>query len=109
MVEGTGGAGLTPEAGQPYGIPSTLRGQELQGDGPVEAVLPGLVDHTHAAAAEQPQNLEAGDLGRGLLPRARRTGWRVSASDRRSADLFRQLRAVLREALEVVMESEAGL
>ena len=66
VVQGAGGAGLAAEARQPYGVPGTLLGQELQGDGPVEAVLPGLVHHPHAAAAEQAQDLVAGDLGRGL-------------------------------------------
>src|SRR5262249_37198003 len=45
MIQGAGGAGLAPEARQPYGVPSAVLRQELQGDGPVEAVLPGLVDH----------------------------------------------------------------
>ena len=44
----------------------------LQGAGAVQADLPGLVDHAHAAAAQLAQDLVAVDRREGPLPGSRR-------------------------------------
>src|SRR5262249_41717220 len=99
VVQCTGGAGLAPKARPPYGVLLTLPRQKFQGDTPAEALLSRLVHHPHAPAAEQFEDLVAGDLGRGLRPRV---GWperRVPAIDRQLSNLFRQFDAVMRKAL----------
>ena len=44
--------GLTPEAGQLLGVGLVAGSQQLQGHDPIQGHLPGLVDHTHSAAAQ---------------------------------------------------------
>ncbi len=61
MVEGAGGARFPPEALQGLLVFSQLFGEELQGDGPAQLGVLGLVDHTHAAPAEFLQDAVVGD------------------------------------------------
>ena len=57
--------GLGQEADGGLG-PGVVAGQDhLEGDDAVEPELPGLVDDAHAAAAQLPEDLVAGDLGEG--------------------------------------------
>ena len=65
MVQGGGGAGLTPEPLQRLGILGKPPWQELKGDGAVEAQVPGLVDDAHAPAAEDRFDRVARDLRQG--------------------------------------------
>ena len=103
------GQRLAPEARQPYGVPGTLRGEELQGDEPVEASLPGLVHHPHAAAAEQAEDLVAGHLGRGLAARVGRTRRGLPGNEGRPRDLRRQFGPVLGKAPQIFIQREPGL
>ena len=57
MIQGGGGTGLAPKALQRLGVAGKLLGQELEGDHTAQAHILGLVDHSHAAAAELFQNL----------------------------------------------------
>src|SRR5208283_2258710 len=52
MVQGGGRLRLSLEAGQGLRVLSDIIGQKLQGDKAVQAYVLGLVDDTHAAAAE---------------------------------------------------------
>jgi hypothetical protein len=52
VVEGRQHLGLAPEAGQAFGVPGEIVGQDLQGDLAVELGVAGQVDLAHAAAAD---------------------------------------------------------
>ena len=52
MVQGRGGLRFALEAGQCLGVSGDFIGQELQCDKTMQPGVLGLVDHTHAAAAE---------------------------------------------------------
>ena len=52
MVQGGGSLGFTLEALQCLGVSGHFVGQELQRNETAEVGVLGLVDHTHAAAAE---------------------------------------------------------
>ena len=101
--------GLRAKAGQVLRAGLDPGQDHLQRHGAIETELPGLVDDAHAAAAEHPQDLVAGDLGQGLRPLVRRTERHVPAVDRRSGDPSRQFGAVLGKAPEELTEGEAGL
>ena len=75
--------GLGAKAGQVLRAGLEPGQDHLQRHGAIEAELPGLVHDAHAAAAEQPQDLIAGDLGQGLRPLVRRAERYVPAVDRR--------------------------
>jgi hypothetical protein len=76
VVEGGAGLGLALEPLQGDGVAEELLGQELQRDGPVEAGVLGLVDDTHAAAANL---LEDAVVRDGLADH----GWTQSVGTRR--------------------------
>ncbi len=61
VVEGGGGLGLAPEPLEGDPIAEELLGQELQGNGPVEAGVLGLVDDTHPSAAKLLEDPVVGD------------------------------------------------
>ena len=109
MLQASERRGLCAKAGQVLRAGLEPGQNHLQRHGAIETELPGLVHDTHTAAAEEPQDLVAGDLGQGLRPLVRRTERYVPAIDRRSGDLSRQFGAVLGKALEEFAESEAGL
>ena len=64
VLEPGGGLGLGAEPGA-VGVGRQVRlADHLQRDDPVEALLPGLVDDAHAAAAEFLEQLEVAELAR---------------------------------------------
>src|SRR4030042_1006999 len=52
VAEGRGGLGLLDEAALALGVGDLVGRQDLDGDGPVEMGIDGLVDGTHAALAD---------------------------------------------------------
>ncbi len=52
VVEGSGGAGFAQEAFERLAVAGELFGQELESDEAAELGVFGLVDHTHATAAQ---------------------------------------------------------
>ena len=90
--------GLRAEAGQVLRAGLEPGQDHLQRHGAIEAELPGLVHDAHTAAAEQPQDLVAGDLGQGLRPLVRRTERYVPAVDRRSGRSVPAVRRGTRES-----------
>ena len=52
MIKGGSCLGFTPETLKSLAVSGYIFGQKLQGDKTVESGVLGLVDHTHAAAAE---------------------------------------------------------
>ena len=61
-------------AGEPLGkgrVLADLRREDFQRHQPIEPFLPGLVDHAHAAAAHQFQDLQVREMGRQLGGRGR--------------------------------------
>ncbi len=52
VVEGGGGAGFAQETFERLTVAGEVLGQELESDEAAELGVFGLVDHTHAAAAE---------------------------------------------------------
>ena len=52
VAEGRGGLGLLDEALPAVGVGHLVGGQDLDGDGPVEVGVLGLVDGAHAALAD---------------------------------------------------------
>ena len=63
MVEHGHRPGLAGEAFGERRVLPDLGREDLQGHEPVEPLLPGLVDHAHAAAAHQFQDLQVGKCG----------------------------------------------
>jgi hypothetical protein len=57
MVEGGGSERFALEPLQRLRILSQVRGEELQGDVPVQPQVLGFVHHTHASAAQQPEDV----------------------------------------------------
>ncbi len=57
MVEGGGGAGLTLEARAAVGVLGEVRGQDLDGDGAVQARVARAVDLAHPARAKGREDL----------------------------------------------------
>ena len=68
------GLGLGEEAGCRLGAGMAAAQDHLQSARTVQADLPGLVDHAHAAAAQLAQDLVAGDGRGGPFSRSRRIG-----------------------------------
>ncbi len=61
-------------AGKPLGkgrVVADPRREDFQRHQPVEPLLPGLIDHAHAAPAQQFQNLQVGEMGSQLGRRGR--------------------------------------
>ena len=92
VVEQGDGLGLVLEPAQLVVAGEHAGLDHLEGDGPVEADLPGLVDDAHAAAAQLLVDLvvaevaDAGGLGTDLpVPRCRRRRSGRSRRDRMSA------------------------
>ena len=81
VVEGGRRLGLPPEALEGLRVLGQLLREELEGDGPAQARVLGLVDDAHAAAAELPEDAVVGhglpDQGRLPLPATTRCrgGW----------------------------------
>ena len=70
-------------AGEPLGeggVLADLGREDFQRHEPVEPLLPGLVDHAHAAAADQLQNLQIGEIGRQFGRRGRHAVGRCRAA-----------------------------
>ena len=61
VVEGGAGPGLAPEPLQGHRVAEEFLRQELQRDGAVQAGVLGLVDDTHASAADLLQDAVVGD------------------------------------------------
>jgi hypothetical protein len=59
VLELGGGLGLAAEAGPVVFVGVLAGADHLQGDRPLQAALPGQVDHAHAAAAEHAQDVVA--------------------------------------------------
>ena len=60
VVQGGDGAGLTLEPLLQVRVSGHMLGQHLDGDGPVEACVPGLVDLTHAPGTQEGPRSEKG-------------------------------------------------
>ena len=76
VLQAGDGLGLGQEAGTILRPGVTAGENHFQGDEPVEGQLPGLVDDTHRAAAENGQDFVAGDNRRGHRLGVRRLGRR---------------------------------
>jgi hypothetical protein len=59
--DGARGAGLAKEPGTPVAILLERRGQDLEGDDPLQLLVLGAVDDAHPAAADAPQDAEVGE------------------------------------------------
>ena len=71
VVEQGDRLGLVPEPAQLVVAGEHAGPDHLQGDGPVEADLPGLVDDAHAAAAQLAPDLVVAEVADHGAPRAR--------------------------------------
>ncbi len=56
-----GGFALEP-FGESWILPDS-RGEDFERDEPIEPFLPGAIDHAHAAAADEVQDLQIGEKG----------------------------------------------
>ncbi len=74
VVDGGDGAGLGLEAGQVAGSRAGAGEDHLERDQAVEPGLPRLVDDPHAALAQHPQDLVAGDPRQGDIASPGRSG-----------------------------------
>ena len=75
MVQGGGGLGFAPEAVQGLRVLGDIVGQEFERDEATERGVFGLVDHTHAAAA---QLLDDAVVRDGLADHRRRSSGALS-------------------------------
>ena len=80
MLERCHGLRFDEEPGQCIGAGVAPREHHLQGDEPVELLLPRLVDHPHPAAAELAEDFVAADMGH------RPPGLRVDRGENRIGD-----------------------
>ena len=66
--------GFPGEAFGKGGVIPAARGQDFQGDHPVELLLPRLIDRAHAAVANQFENIELREVPGDFLERGRLRG-----------------------------------
>jgi hypothetical protein len=60
-LQASHGLGLATKPSQPVWVDWAVVADHLEGDKPIEAVVPSLVDHAHAAAANQAKDFVTGD------------------------------------------------